>query len=99
MLSMHSFLGPLMAPLIKLLLLPRRLLIYAPAPVERAAIVAFNLAELVHAAFVYAVHVPGHVRNIGTNEAAATSAIIHRTTIGVFFRISGFSSYFYMVHF
>ena len=59
---MHSFLGPLMAPLIKLLLLPRRLLIYAPAPVERAAIVAFNLAELVHAAFVYAVHVPGHVR-------------------------------------
>ena len=65
MLSMHSFLGPLMAPLIKLLLLPRRLLIYAPAPVERAAIVAFNLAELVHAAFVYAVHVPGHVRVYG----------------------------------
>ena len=43
---MHSFLGPLMAPLIKLLLLPRRLLIYAPAPVERAAIVAFNLAAV-----------------------------------------------------
>lgn len=65
MLSMHRFVGPLLAPLLKLLLLPRRLLLYAPAPVERSAIVAFNLAELVHAAFAYAVDVPGHVRIYG----------------------------------
>lgn len=65
MLSTHRFLGPLVAPLLKLMLLPRRLLLYAPAPVERAAIVAFNLAELVHAAFAYAMDAPGQVMIYG----------------------------------
>ena len=65
MLSTHRFLGPLMVPLLKLMLLPRRLLLYAPAPVERAAMVAFNLAELVHAAFAYAMDVPGQVMVYG----------------------------------
>lgn len=60
--SVHRFLGPLLLPLIKMLQLPQRLLLYAPAPVERSAILAFNLAELVHAAFVHASHVPGQVR-------------------------------------
>lgn len=64
-LSIHRFLGPLVAPLLKLMLLPRRLLLYAPAPVERAAIVAFNLAELVHAAFAYAMDTPGQVMIYG----------------------------------
>ena len=65
MLSTHRFLGPLVVPLLKLMLLPRRLLLYAPAPVERAAMVAFNLAELVHAAFAYAMDAPGQVMIYG----------------------------------
>lgn len=61
--AMSRFLGPLFVPLIKLLQLPRkRVLLYSPAPVERAALVGFNLAELVHAAYVHAGHAPGDVR-------------------------------------
>ena len=61
--AMNRFLGPLFVPLIKLLQLPKkRLLLYCPAPVERGAIVAFNLAEIVHAAYVHAGRAPGDVR-------------------------------------
>ena len=60
--SVHRFLGPLLIPLVKTLLLPRRILLYCPAPVERAGLIGFNLAEIVHAAFVHADAVPGAVR-------------------------------------
>lgn len=62
LLTMHRFLGPLMLPLLKALHVSRRVLLYCPPPVERAAILAFNLAELMHASFVHAPHVPGGVR-------------------------------------
>lgn len=62
LLTMHRFLGPLMLPLLKALHVRRRLLLYCPPPMERAAIVAFNLAELMHASFVHAPDVPGNVR-------------------------------------
>lgn len=61
--AMSRFLGPLLVSLIKLLQLPhKRVLLYSPAPVERAAIVGFNLAEIVHAAYVHAGRAPGDVR-------------------------------------
>lgn len=64
--AVHRFLGPLILPLIKFLHVPRRLLLYAPAPLERAAIVAFFCAELVHAAYAHALNVPGGVFVLGT---------------------------------
>ena len=49
--AVNRFLGPLLPPLIKALYVPRtRLLIYCPAPVERAAVLAYNLAEVVRSA-------------------------------------------------
>ncbi|WFD17886.1 hypothetical protein MCAP1_000095 [Malassezia caprae] len=62
LLTVHRFLGPLIPPLLKALHVPRRILLYCPPPMERAAIVAFNLAELMHASFVHAPGVPGDVR-------------------------------------
>ena len=62
LLTVHRFLGPLIPPLLKALHVPRRVLLYCPPPTERAAIVAFNLAELMHASFVHAPGVPGDVR-------------------------------------
>lgn len=62
LLTVHRFLGPLIPPLVKALHVPRRVLLYCPPPMERAAIVAFNLAELMHASFVHAPGVPGSVR-------------------------------------
>ena len=61
--AMSRFLGPLLVPLIKLLQLPhKRVMLYSPAPIERAAIIGFNLAEIVHAAYVHAGRAPGDVR-------------------------------------
>ncbi|WFC98688.1 hypothetical protein MYAM1_001420 [Malassezia yamatoensis] len=61
--AMSRFLGPLMVPLIKILKLPKkRVLLYSPAPIERAAIIGFNLTEIIHAAYVHAGGAPGDVR-------------------------------------
>lgn len=65
--AVHHFLGPLLGPLIKALYLPEtRLLIYCPVPLSRAAIIGFNLAEIVSSALASGhsgrhMHLLGHV--------------------------------------
>lgn len=65
--AVHRFLGPLLGPLIKALYLPEtRLLIYCAVPLARAAVIGFNLAEIVSSALASGhsgrhVHLLGHV--------------------------------------
>ncbi|PKI85842.1 hypothetical protein MVES1_000657 [Malassezia vespertilionis] len=81
--AVNRFLGPLIVPLLKFLQLPRkRLLLYCPPPTERAAIIAYNLAELVRAAFLHMDHKSRNIRVRGLYTVLDLEGLLEEANTG-----------------